>query len=428
MQRFKDILAIKTPEGRFVGFHARNLEVAELSSEAWDVLGNPTDSDEALIEMKEWASEETQSFPEIRSDKFNSLTLNVTQICNLHCVYCAAGGDGTFGDPVKKISVEKTLPQMKFFIQKLSQGDDFHLTFLGGEPLIYPEAITLVADYVMAECEAKGITPHFNVVTNGTLFNAKTLPVLSKIKASLTISLDGDKEVNDKTRPNKAGKGVTDQVVAGLGELMKIRSSLGQIGFSGVFGAQNLEMESAYAFYSQFQPDWLDFVFDHHNADMDISQKFIDGFSALCEKIYATEGEQGLRKIKFMDNYFSVLESQRRVENFCGAGKSFLMVDARNNVYTCPWVVGDKEEMVGHGESLWANKLEAYQKPLVDKPSCQDCWAKFVCGGGCSYVHKTSTGSKNKVDLSFCFRTRSLIALAIMYYERSRNNKELAVC
>lgn len=428
LQRFNDILAMKTPDGRFVGFHARNLEIAELSEDAWEILGRPEESSEALVELKDWANEETLSFPEIRSNKFNSLTLNVTQICNLHCTYCAAGGDGSYGDPVKKISVEKTLPQMKFFISKLSAGDDFSLTFLGGEPLLYPDAIDLVADYVKAECEAKGIHPQFNVVTNGTMFNAKTLPVLAKIKASLTISLDGDKEVNDKTRPNKAGKGVTDQVVAGLHEMMKIRSSLGTVGISGVFGAQNLEMQRAYDFFAQFSPDWLDFVYDHHNGDMEVSQKFVENFSALCEKIYATEGEAGLRKIKFMDNYFTVLETQRRVENYCGAGKSFLMVDARNNVYTCPWVVGDREELVGHGESLWDAKLAPYQKALVDKPGCNDCWAKFICGGGCSYVHKTSTGNKNKVDLSFCFRTRSLIALAIMYYERSRNNKELAVC
>ena len=44
LRRYKDILAIKSPQGDMVGFHARNMEVAELSSELWAALQSP-DSD-----------------------------------------------------------------------------------------------------------------------------------------------------------------------------------------------------------------------------------------------------------------------------------------------------------------------------------------------------------------------------------------------
>ncbi|MGZ5280040.1 MAG: SPASM domain-containing protein, partial [Pseudobdellovibrionaceae bacterium] len=106
-------------------------------------------------------------------------------------------------------------------------------------------------------------------------------------------------------------------------------------------------------------------------------------------------------------------------------GKNFLVIDSRNTLYTCPWESGKLADAVGFSDSVWSGKLEAYQAPLVEKADCKGCWARYMCGGGCMYVHKNSTGSKNKVDELFCFRTRSLISLAILYYQRSRNFEEL---
>src|SRR4051812_16926288 len=108
LKRQNNVLAIRTPGGRVVGFHATNLEVAQLSETAWSEFATHS-------EVSEWDNEIN---PLVKSEKKSigprSITINVTQICNLHCTYCAAGGDGSYGDPVKKIAVEKTLPQIKY--------------------------------------------------------------------------------------------------------------------------------------------------------------------------------------------------------------------------------------------------------------------------------------------------------------------------
>jgi uncharacterized protein len=82
--------------------------------------------------------------------------------------------------------------------------------------------------------------------------------------------------------------------------------------------------------------------------------------------------------------------------------------------------VGQEKEKVGEGSYLSAAKLAPYQQTLVDKNDCHKCWARFVCGGGCMYIHKQNTGEKYKKDPIFCERIRNLIIIAITYYKQSR--------
>ncbi len=426
LRRWNDIVAIKTNEGKFVGYHSRNLEVAELSEEIWKASATDASAAVDAIEgLNQWNAQPLTSLAEQRSKKVDSFTINVTQICNLHCTYCAAGGDGTYGDPVKRISVEKTLPQLASFMEKLSPGETFRINFVGGEPLLYPEGIKLLADYVREKGRSLELKTKFKLVTNGTQFNPQTIQLLRELHPYLVVSLDGPAEINDQRRPSKGGVGVTAKVMEGLALLQPYKSDLDILELSGVFGPGNLDLVAAWQFYAQFDIDYFDFTFDHHCQDLEASQQFVASFEQVARLIYAEQGEAGLRKIHTFDAYFQTLDSQIRVENFCGAGKNFLVIDSRNTLYTCPWESGQLADAVGFSDSVWGGKLESYQTPLVEKADCRGCWARYMCGGGCMYVHKNSTGSKNKVDELFCFRTRSLISLAILYYQRSRNFEEL---
>ena len=175
------------------------MDVARLSEQAWE-------QGLQLDEMRTWNAEhKPEQLIEAPHEphKVRALTINVTQICNLHCSYCAAGGDGSFGDPVKKISIEKTLPQLQFFMKKLSAGDEFRLTFLGGEPLLYAEGLRLLALYAQELAADRQIKTQFVVVTNGTQFTRANIEILKQIKANITISIDGPPEINDPLRPNK---------------------------------------------------------------------------------------------------------------------------------------------------------------------------------------------------------------------------------
>ena len=437
LRRHKDIIAFKTGTNSLpVAFHARNLEVAQVSEETWASMA-PTTFDNgfvmnmesyeagvdvsALEALESWNQEHNQE-ARTSSLKFGirSLTLNVTQICNLHCTYCAAGGDGTYGDPIARISVEKTLPQIQYFMNKLKKGETFHITFLGGEPLLYPEAIKLIADYVNIIAAEKNLRSDFNVITNATLVNDKNIELLASIKSSITVSIDGPAETHDLARPQKNGEGSAKATIAGLKKILSRKNDLGRILLHAVFSRQNLEVEKAYRFFCEFNADAYEFTFDVTESDFEANRKFMSEMTRVAEIAYARGGEAELRKITLFDGYFRALDQQIRTENYCGTGKSLLSLDSNNKLYSCPLEVGKKNELLGEAQDLNMAALEKLQSPLIEKNNCQSCWARHLCGGGCLFVHKSLTGDKHKKHVSFCERTRYLISLTLSYYERSR--------
>lgn len=421
-RRLKDIVAFKWKQSdKPLAFHARNLEVAEISDQTWEEMKDGSPSSDALEELIAW---EQEINPDVKSGTMNfeikSLTINVTQICNLKCTYCAAGGDGSYGSPQTKINVEKTLPQLKFFLEKIPNGGSFRITFLGGEPLLYPEGIEEIAKYAQLVSNEKNIQAQFSIVTNGTLLTEKNIALLKKIRANVTVSLDGPKDINDQARPKKDGSGSTTSILEGLQKLTTDKNSLGTVSVHGVFNKNNLNLFKAYEFYKTLNADSYGFTYSVEENDEASNRVFVEQMNLIAEKAFAEGGEAELRKISSFEQYFSALDSQQQTENFCGAGKSFLMMDSKNNLFTCPWDVGNSEEQVGEGTYLSKERLNRYAAPLIEQNNCQTCWARFLCGGGCMFIHKKATGQKNLKDARFCFRTRSLISTALLYYKLSR--------
>ncbi len=440
LKRFQDILAVKTGpnDSDLIAFHSSNLEVASISPQTFASMTDITlrtsappltlhevddslTAKEARQSLINWNSEVN---PDVKSGQVNfgikSLTLNITQICNLKCNYCAAGGDGTYGEAVNRVSVEKTLPQLKFFLDSLKPGAEFNLSFVGGEPFLYPEAMKVIYDYIQLHAQEKNISCKFMVTTNGTLMTDTVIEMLKTMKIHVTVSLDGLASINDQVRPSKNGQSSTAATINGIQKLVQIKSSLASVGIAAVASAENLRIKESYLFFKTLNVDWYEFNFSYSEKSVEAQAEYLKQMAEIAELAWQSGGEAELRKLKTFSAYFDVLDNQQRIENFCGAGKSYLMIDAKNRLYTCPWVVGEKNEVVGEGSQLDYDKLVKYQKPLIELNNCQNCWARFVCGGGCMFIHREHTGDKHKKDELFCERTRNLIIIAIMYYKRAR--------
>lgn len=433
VRRYKDIVAFKS-EGQIPwAFHARNMETAEVSTETWDSLplaefisDNSKDflvSNDSTEEVKEWeASENTEVTTNELKFGIRSLTINVTQICNLHCTYCAAGGDGTYGDVVKKISIEKTLPQIKFFLDQLKPDSSFHISFLGGEPLLYPEALKAIAEYTQSEAQRKNISTSFKVTTNGTLLTEKNVEILNSLGIGVIISLDGPSEINDSRRPSKTGLGSTEKVLSGLNTLASNRTNIPFIELHAVMDPGHSDVETTYEFFRTLPVDRFEFTFSVNNSNPDSSKNFVLSFEKAAEKAAAIGGEKELRRFTHLDRYFNILDNQERIENHCGLGKSLAIADARNRLFNCPWTVGDKANQIGDDTTLDYDQIGKYSKSIVEMNNCQNCWARFLCGGGCSFVHGSVKGTGLNKKNDFCFRTRYLSAVALKHYTMIRGN------
>ncbi|MBX2987629.1 MAG: radical SAM protein [Bdellovibrionaceae bacterium] len=430
-RRHKDIFAMKEGSRPAVALHARNLQVAELSAEAWDSMSPVTLLDSAPVslpsptegreELEEWnGSDDPRSTADRNDFSVRSLTLNVTQICNLHCTYCAAGGDGTYGDPVRDISIENTLPQLRFFIEKIPAGGHFHIAFLGGEPLLYPDTLLALGRYARETGEARGVSVSFKVTTNGTLINDKALRALTDLGCHVTVSLDGPAEINDRQRLQKNGRGSFEAAFQGLQRLMARKSKLASLGVHAVFNEKNLEVEKAWEFLSPLPVDYMEFTYSVNGANHEATSTYNQQLARVLRLAWKRGGEQELRRISNVREIFDRLDQQRRRLNHCGLGKSMMVVDARNQLWSCPWTVGRANDRLGTGTVLDEDRLAVHQRSQIEVNECGSCWARFLCGGGCSFIHGSTDGFLRDKKSDFCERTRFLIGASLAYYHRAR--------
>lgn len=415
IRRYKNILGLRDAGGKWLGFHAHNLSIAELSDVAWSETS----------ELDQWSAEQD---PETNwaKDKtwINTLSVNVAQICNLACTYCAAGGDGTYGSAQKRLDAARFNQQLKIFLHQLPDEEtEFNIHFLGGEPLLFPGILLEIADFAKSNTDKK---IRFSITTNGTLINSRTAKILADLKAGITISLDGEKEVNDRVRPNKGSASSTDMTLAGLKQLKPYRDQLDFLSVNCVFGQHNMAVLEAYSFLSELNLDWDVYNFNFSNLDKDLAvvNAYINQMTELAKLAFEKGGISELSKIAQFRSTMSRIESKTRLNSYCGAGKSLLQVDTSHKIYPCNWFMSDESEMLGQDLELNVTALKKYQAPLYELNSCESCWARHLCAGGCMAVHKASSGDKHQKDPQFCLRSRSLSALAIFYYYKALNQGE----
>lgn len=427
-------------EDMFIGFQSDSLEVARLAPEVFhgltkvslrsaaipQTMASSLSADQ-ISELEAWSKEaSSQSLAKDKAKfKAKSLNINVTQICNLKCTYCAAGGDGTYGDPVKRIEIEKTLPQLSYFISKLESGEHFHISFLGGEPLLFPAGIRAICEYVEGAAKQKNFVSTYKITTNGTVINAEIIDLLSLYKPTLVISMDGKPEITDRFRPQKNNKPTSVAIENTLSELSKVRHQIGPLAVHAVFTKEHTAVLETYEYFRQFKFDWIDFIYSVSDLDEASNENYMLEVTKTAKAAWDLGGEAELRKIYLFDNYFDRLDSQERLENHCGLGRSFAVIDSRNQVYNCPWTVGQPQDRLGGGSVLDEAKLAGYaEETIIERNNCQSCWAKYMCGGGCSFVHQTTSKKDTlKKSLQFCERTRFLLALAIYYYAKARDEQ-----
>ena len=440
LRRFKDIVAIKTDTtvgnpNSYVAFHATNMEVAEISEQVFNEMTEISLLSGAIPELKkeyldkdaenaltEWNKEiNLNVLPGNLEFKIRSITLNINQICNLKCAYCAAGGDGTYGEPINQLSVEKTLPQLKFLMSKLSPTESFGISFVGGEPLLHPQAIKAIHDYVFNEAAKLKINPKLKIVTNGTLLTESTLNILREMNIELCISIDGTKESNDIARPSKDGKSTTEKIVEGLKLLSKNRGKIRTLEFSAITTETNQNLFENFLYLNSLHPDGMEFVFANDEKSEEAQRKYISDLNKILSYLWEHGGEASIRKIRSVDHYFRLLDNQRQIENHCGAGKSYLMVDSKNRLYSCVWDANLREEQVGIDQQLDMDKIAKLSKSLIELNNCQTCWARHMCGGGCMHINRSHTGNKHQKSILFCECTRNLISKVLVYYKLARS-------
>lgn len=141
------------------------------------------------------------------------LILQVTQNCNLRCSYCPYSQNNNLNrsHSTKNMTWEIAKRSIDFFYQHSIDSDFVELNFYGGEPLLNFKLIEKATKYF--DELFKGRKRRFSFTTNGTIFDDTILSFLDKYRFSITISLDGPKEIHNMNRKYYInGKGSFDNI------------------------------------------------------------------------------------------------------------------------------------------------------------------------------------------------------------------------
>lgn len=153
-----------------------------------------------------------------KEDDVRTITLIVTEDCQLRCKYCYICGKNSFKKmplEIAKQSIDAILNDRKNYRESSVIWD-----FIGGEPFMEIELIDKIADYILhrtAELNHPWKDSfRFSFSTNGLLYDSPQVQAfIDKYAPNISIgfSVDGTKEKHDQQRVFASGEGSYDAVV-----------------------------------------------------------------------------------------------------------------------------------------------------------------------------------------------------------------------
>ena len=145
------------------------------------------------------------------------ITVLTTLQCNFACDYCIQGDHGDYNKNAAKMSLDMAARVSEWVESRMDAiaPGRLVLTFFGGEPLLNMPVLYYMAERLHAACQARGIRIHINIITNGLLLTREMVERLNPLGlGGIKITLDGDREAHNRSRPLRGGQGTFDRIIA----------------------------------------------------------------------------------------------------------------------------------------------------------------------------------------------------------------------
>ncbi len=364
-----------------------------------------------------------------RSFPLQRIVLNVTNQCNLACGYCYEYSDdkisNTAGKP-KYMDQQVAESAIDMLIKESAGRPAIHVTFFGGETLMNFPLLRFSVEYAKRKSAEANKTVEFSLTTNGTLLSEKIIDFLSEHKVGVTVSIDGDRELNDKMRVFHNGRGSYDIIVPKIKMLLQ-RHRTNSIGARVTLSSGVSHVRRIYEHLTQ-EVGFDSVGFSPATASPDRlyslgPQKMgnvLEGFEELAWQYrdYAIEGRQH----GFTNASDTLKELHTGISKAypCGAGLGLLGVGTAGDISLCHRFVDSPVGKMGHVQNGGVDQI-AREKFLDThhigaRYDCHTCWARPTCAGGCyheAFIHQGNTSAAN---LHYCDWIRGWSDLCLRIY------------
>ena len=356
-----------------------------------------------------------------RQSVIKAICLHVAHDCNLACKYCFAG-EGEYHGARGLMSFEVGKAALDFLVQNSGTRKNLEVDFFGGEPSLNFEVVKKLVEYGRSIEKAANKNFRFTYTTNGIILNDEIMDFCNREMSNVVLSLDGRREVNDRMRVFRGGKGSYDNIVP---KFQKFADSRGQ---------KDYYIRGTYTHYNtDFASDIL------HMADLGFKEISIEPVVADPSEPYALKesdlptlleqyeilAKEMIRRNKKGEgftfyHYMIDLDGGpcvvKRVSG-CGVGTEYMAVTPNGDLYPCHQFAGDPNFLLGNVKTGVTNDKVCEQFKecnIYSHKECDDCFARMYCSGGCAANAYHSTGSVNGVYALGCELHRKRIECAIM--------------
>ena len=352
-----------------------------------------------------------------------ALCLHIAHDCNLACRYCFAE-EGEYHGRRALMSFETGKKALDFLIASSGERTNLEVDFFGGEPLMNWEVVKKLVAYGRELEKTSGKHFRFTLTTNGVLLDDEVMEFCNREMDNVVLSVDGRKEVHDRMRPFRGGRGSYDLILPKFLKFAEQRRALGlKYYVRGTYTHWNLD----------FSRDVL------HLADLGFDQISVEPVVAPKEADYAIRPED----VPVLKEQYDILaremiqrEKKGNGFNFfhfmidltggpciykrlsgCGSGTEYLAVTPWGDFYPCHQFVGMDGFLLGNVDEGIVNKdlVTSFKKVNVySRKECSSCFARFYCSGGCLANAWNFTGTIGGVYEIGCELQRKRVECALM--------------
>lgn len=346
----------------------------------------------------------------------------LTSACDFRCKYCFVE---TRMNKVMdtNMSEEIAIKALKL-LKRTVKDNPVSIVLYGGEPLLRFDMIR----YVVSCAKQLHLNANYVMVTNGSVMNEEIATFLRDNNFEVGVSLDGDRETNDKMRIDSDGKGTYERVSKTIEQLLLHNITPG---ISCTLSKHNMDRPIEILNYlKKHKLFCVSFNLPAPNGNITID----DGDrKSLVKNLMRAETElvnEGVLEDKVVDRRLRAFIEKNIWLRDCAAYGQQIVVMPNGKVGVCHGLWPDKENSNDNsffdidvnydGEiAEHPNWKEWRSRTVYNMPQCWNCPAISLCGGGCAKNALIKHNSIWEVDSDICILMQEVVPWVIWtYYDK----------
>jgi uncharacterized protein len=323
------------------------------------------------------------------------LIVQPTPFCNINCDYCYLPNRASKA----RMTLETVAHIADFVAGAESSSDELTVVWHAGEPLTMPiDFYKKAFEILKARCTKPRLRHNFQ--TNGMLIDQDWCELFKVSSATVSVSIDGPKDIHDAHRVDRAGRGTFDRAMQGV-KLLKENG----VSFSvlGVMSRVSLDKADVlWDLWTQMGVPYVGINIEelegaHKHTTLDAERDFW-ATKLLFERLAKKQQHSKIPKIRELEDmrrHFTAPPNAQMHRAMVHAG-SIISIDCDGNISTySPELLGLKDQRLG--EFCWGNVHHDTWQSFAENPElrkidneiqagirrCRESCGYFaICGGG----------------------------------------------